>query len=161
MLKDSFRPEEVDIEIREMKLKDIDEVMKIERSVFSYPWSEQVFFSELLSSRPSHYLVAVSGDRPVGYGGARLELNRLHIVNLAVDVAWQRCGVGGMLLRKFISLAGAENMGEIYLEVRESNTAALSFYEEFDFVQKKKRYGYYQNNNENAIVMVRRLDNNE
>lgn len=72
------------------------------------------------------------------------------ILNLAVDPALRRRGVGKKLLQDEISRA----RGSWYLEVRESNQAALKLYESIGFRATGRRPDYYLSPPETAIVMT-------
>jgi len=71
------------------------------------------------------------------------------ILNLAVAPEFRRQGIGRALVRKIL----AEHPGEVYLEVRRSNTVARRLYESEGFQVVALRPDYYQNPVEDAIVM--------
>ncbi len=71
------------------------------------------------------------------------------IFNLAVAPGTRRKGVGKALIGALV--AGFK--GTIYLEVRESNFAALAFYKALGFQQLSCRDSYYADPPEAAIVM--------
>jgi ribosomal-protein-alanine N-acetyltransferase len=52
-------------------------------------------------------------------------------------------------------LRSAKEEGAVtsFLEVRESNEAALEMYRKFGFVESGRREGYYKDNGEDAILM--------
>jgi ribosomal-protein-alanine acetyltransferase len=71
------------------------------------------------------------------------------ILNVAVDPKFRRRGIGRILLETI--LAGAR--GAWFLEVRESNEAALKLYKRLGFEVRGRRQNYYQDPCEAAIVM--------
>jgi ribosomal-protein-alanine acetyltransferase len=71
------------------------------------------------------------------------------ILNLAVAPEARRTGVGRALLKHVLD--GAP--GSWFLEVRESNQAAIRLYESTGFRASGKRPGYYSGSSELAIVM--------
>ncbi|HUA85349.1 MAG TPA: ribosomal protein S18-alanine N-acetyltransferase [Bryobacteraceae bacterium] len=71
------------------------------------------------------------------------------ILNVVVDPASRRRGIGKKLLEAEIS--GAR--GNWYLEVRESNQAAIKLYESMGFRATGRRPDYYLDPPEMAIVM--------
>jgi ribosomal-protein-alanine N-acetyltransferase len=71
------------------------------------------------------------------------------VLNLAVAPAARRRGVGRQLLEHALSAGGAW-----VLEVRESNRAAIRFYEKAGFRALARRPRYYRDSPEAAIVMV-------
>jgi ribosomal-protein-alanine N-acetyltransferase len=94
--------------------------------------------------------VAVDGDRVAGFLVSRpLGLGEGELLNLAVEPGFRRNGVGKALLQAFL----AEFSGGAYLEVRESNAAALYLYKSLGFKEVTRRPGYYQSPPDAAIVM--------
>jgi len=71
------------------------------------------------------------------------------ILNLAVHPAWRRNGIAKMLVQN--ALTGSE--ANWYLEVRESNTAAIALYTSLGFKLAGRREDYYNDPAEAAIVM--------
>jgi [ribosomal protein S18]-alanine N-acetyltransferase len=71
------------------------------------------------------------------------------ILNLAVAPDARRRGIGRQLLGDILAC----HRGEFFLEVRESNATARSFYERLGFQMVTKRLRYYANPEESAIVM--------
>jgi len=96
-------------------------------------------------------------DRIVGYAvvwftGAEGELG-----DLAVASAVRRRGIGFDLVSAVLGEAVARQASELYLEVRESNSAARSLYERHGFEVVNRRSGYYSQPVEDALVMRRLL----
>ncbi len=97
-----------------------------------------------------HFRVVECGGVVAGFCAARQVVpGETELLNLAVAPEWRRKGIGTALLR---DLAGTFP-GVLYLEVRESNTAALKLYEMFGFKRVMYRPGYYQAPPEGAVVM--------
>ncbi len=144
------------VRIREMTASDIAEVTAIENESFSTPWSEASFLSEL-GSTGSVCLVAVEDGSVIGYVCASCVLDEGHILNLAVRPDRRRMGVGRMLALS--ALKGLYSLGcrTVFLEVRESNTAAKRLYESIGFRVLGLRRDYYHRPREDAVVMVLRL----
>ena len=104
---------------------------------------------------PADYLgydlwVAVEGGRVSGFLVSRpLGMGEGELLNLAVAPESRRNGVAKALLRAFLG----EFPGGAFLEVRESNAAALSLYKSLGFKEVTRRAGYYHAPDEAAIVM--------
>jgi ribosomal-protein-alanine N-acetyltransferase len=81
-------------------------------------------------------------SRPLGAGEGEL-------LNIAVAPESRRSGVATALVRRFLEgfPAGA------WLEVRESNEAALNLYKSMGFQEVNRRPAYYSSPSETAIVM--------
>ena len=94
--------------------------------------------------------VAVEGDRVLGFLVSRQTApGEREIVNLGVEPRQRRRGVARELLRAELSRA----CGAWFLEVRESNAAALRLYETLGFQIAGRRPAYYHDPPEAAIVM--------
>jgi ribosomal-protein-alanine N-acetyltransferase len=88
-----------------------------------------------------------------GFLVARIIGDEAEILNTAVDPAHRREGLGSGLLKAAISEAQAQLAKNIYLEVRESNRAAIAFYTKHGFAKSAERRGYYSSPTANAVVM--------
>lgn len=95
-------------------------------------------------------LVADKNGEVVGFVCARwVAPDEAEILNLGVALAHRRRGVGRKLLR--ILLGGRH--ATWYLEVRESNAAAIAFYAAAGFTPCGRRENYYRDPAEAALVM--------
>lgn len=155
---DSPQPEWM---IRLMNLEDIQSVDEIEREVFSDPWSSEVFEGELANPL-ARYICAVGsafgGDEEVwGYAGGWQVRNELHITNLAVRRTKQRQGIGQRLLAILEEKAMMEGCKIAYLEVRQGNLTAQSFYKQQGYVLAYIRPNYYVKPREDALVLRKQL----
>ncbi|HEY0767426.1 MAG TPA: ribosomal protein S18-alanine N-acetyltransferase [Steroidobacteraceae bacterium] len=139
--------------IRAMRASDVAEVGAIERSSYQFPWSEGIFRDCL---RVGYVCRVVTFSRQVmGYGVMSVGAGEAHILNLCVAEAFRCRGVGKGLLSTLIDRAAAAGMGEAFLEVRPSNTAAIRLYLSMGFEQVGTRRGYYQapSGREDAAVL--------
>lgn len=139
--------------IEPMKVDDVEEVLAIEQASFPTPWSRLAFLSELLENERAVYLAARQEGRIIGYVGMWRILDEGHITNLAVHPDARRQGVGRRLLQTLCDLAQARGLHRLTLEVRVSNAPAQHLYESFGFLAAGVRPGYYQDNNEDALIM--------
>jgi ribosomal-protein-alanine acetyltransferase len=98
-------------------------------------------------------LIAEIAGQICGFLVARIITDEAEILNTAVDPAHRREGIGTALLEAAITAAQAHNAKSIYLEVRESNSAAISFYRQHGFEKTAERRQYYSGPTENAVVM--------
>ena len=71
--------------------------------------------------------------------------------NLVVAPAARRRGIGKRLLEALLA-AARETNNSVFLEVRESNTAARALYENAGFEQTGRRPSYYASPSEDAIL---------
>lgn len=140
--------------IRRMRMKDIDAVTAIEQATFARPWSRESFCQELERNVAARYLVAETDGRVVGYAGAWIILDESHITNIAVADEYRGRGIGKLLTRALLQYLS--NLGACYatLEVRVSNERAQNLYKSLGFVSVGKRKRYYEDNQEDAFLMV-------
>ncbi len=141
------------LRIAPMRKRDLPQIQQIEKQVYPKPWSLGVFLSELAHHKERSYSVAIQNGLVAGYSGVMYVLEDAHITNIAVDPAFQRQNIGSALMYSLVMEAidyGAKNMT---LEVRVSNNSAQRLYQNFGFMPVGVRKGYYQENNEDAIIM--------
>ncbi|MBE3598704.1 MAG: ribosomal protein S18-alanine N-acetyltransferase [Limnochordaceae bacterium] len=147
----------LDVTVDPMRVRDLNDIMVIERLSFSTPWSKSAFLSELLENERAHYLVARADGRAVGYVGIWLVADEGHITNVAVHPEYRSRGVGRKLMEAITELARRKGARRLTLEVRKSNLRAQRLYESLGFQGVGLRKGYYRDNNEDAIIMWREL----
>jgi ribosomal-protein-alanine N-acetyltransferase len=82
----------------------------------------------------------------------------VEIITLCVMPEWQGKGVAMQIMDCLIAFSIKESIDKVILEVRESNSVALSFYTKLGFINCRTRQNYYPNG-ENAIVMMKHLPN--
>jgi ribosomal-protein-alanine N-acetyltransferase len=96
--------------------------------------------------------VAELEGRVVGLLATRSPVTDEHeVLWLEVSAAARRCGIATILVSRWL----AATRGDVYLEVRESNTAARALYASLGFQQVGRRADYYTDPTEPAIVMRR------
>jgi ribosomal protein S18 acetylase RimI-like enzyme len=98
-------------------------------------------------------LLALWGDTPAGFCAWRqTAVDEAELLNIGVTPGCRRRGVARALLEKLCLMA----QGTIFLEVAETNLAALSLYAALGWVPAGQRTGYYTGGTVNAIVMKNR-----
>ena len=144
-------------EIRRMTVQDVDAVTKIEKATFARPWTREDFLREMEVNKVARYLVYVLDGEIVGYAGAWVILDESHITNIAIREDMRGRGYGKALVKALLQYLS--NLGAEYatLEVRVSNAAARHVYESLGFVRMGKRPHYYEDNGEDAYLMVKPL----
>lgn len=137
----------------DMELRHVGAVMEIERRSFPTPWSERAFISELAQNAYAHYIVALRGQRLVGYAGMWLILDEAHVTNIAVHPGERGQGLGDAILTELRRRAERHGCTRMTLEVRPSNTAARALYQKHGFQARGLRPGYYADTHEDAMIM--------
>ena len=144
-----------------MNLYDISQVMEIESSVSTQPWSPQAFALELTCNPCALYLVLETDEdsdrRIVGYMGLWHTHMGVWITTIAVAPEQSQRGWGACLLKQAQSRALDWGAKEIFLEVRKSNDQACSLYQSEGFVQIDVFFDYYHLPTEDALVFRKDL----
>jgi [ribosomal protein S18]-alanine N-acetyltransferase len=175
-----------DIEIVAASREHINDIVVVENLSFKIPWSRQSIVEELLENKIAIYFCALTGSqisdshaaecgvaydcnagcetvgriggKAVGYAGMWQILDEGHITNIAVHPEFRNYGVGSALLEALLSSAEKLGIIALTLEVRRSNYSAQALYKKFGFADGGMRKAYYADNNEDAIIMWKRLD---
>lgn len=142
------------IKIRKMHKKDIEQIMKIESVSFgNFFWTQEAFAAEI-ENQVGHYFIAENEKKEIiGYCGFWLILEEAHITTIAVRPDCRKNGIGEFLLQKMIETGYEKNAKWFTLEVRASNIAAQNLYYKYNFKSLGLRRKYYQDNEEDAMVM--------
>ena len=132
---------------------DLEAVVKLEVVAFADPWTRQAF-EAALKERHAQFRVARAADGTlIGYVIAWFILDEGEIANLAVVPTARRRGVARALLEEIIVEAREARLARLFLEVRESNTAAQALYASRGFEPVARRARYYRKPVEDAIVL--------
>lgn len=140
--------------IKRMEKEDIDGVIAIEEKAYgAHHWSKDSFLQELNNDLAWYYSLFNSEGKLTAYAGTWHILEEAHITNIAVDTDYRRKGYGEALLKYILDDCYKEMIKYITLEVRVSNKPAIALYEKYGFQSFGLRKKYYQDNNEDAMIM--------
>ncbi len=145
-----------DIEITEMVVGDLDEVMAIECSSFVAPWSAKMFEQGLRLPDFRNLVAKVmveDGLEIAGYINFLLDLDEVHILNIAIREDFRMQGIASKLMEEMIKISYNQGVFFATLEVRRNNAAARKLYEKFDFAATGIKPFYYSDTGESALVM--------
>lgn len=142
------------ITIKPMTQADIDNVISIEAASYGdHHWSKESFFNELSNELAKYYCAFDESGTLMGYAGTWHILEEAHLTNIAVSPDFRRKKVAESILSTIIRNCRNSGVKYITLEVRVSNTPAINLYEKYGFKSLGTRKGYYQDNNEDALIM--------
>ncbi len=127
--------------MRRMVPEDLPAVLAIERSAYPFPWSEGIFRDCLRAGHLCY--VAEAGRDIVGYGVISVAAGECHVLNLCVNPGRRRLGHGTAILRFLMKQARQRGAKCMLLEVRVSNSGAISLYRRFGFNEVGVRPAYY------------------
>jgi len=168
------------LNLRYMRLADINQVVAIDRQAFSTPWSARSYAYEVSESTYSHMVVLertapkpIQGWRRllrgfgstapeemvtevIGYGGLWNIMDEAHVSTIATASDERGNGYGELLLAAMIQRSITLEAAYIVLEVRVTNTVAQALYKKYDFEITDRKKNYYRDDGEDAFDM--RLD---
>lgn len=142
---------------RRFRSEDADAVMAIvEESPEAASWS-RASYAKFAEEDGALALVIESGGEISGFLIGTRVGDQAEVLNLAVATKHRRKGQGTALLTAALEELGLRSVKSVYLEVRESNTDAIAFYQRHAFTKTGQRKGYYREPDEAAITMERKL----
>lgn len=145
-----------DYVFRPMTEQDLDRVMEIETQCFTDPWNRAGFESSL-KEQAAHLMVLTPEKKPehaVGYCCLYETLGDGDIVNVAIDPAMRKKGLGHRMIHELIVYGRTLKVERYFLEVRESNIAGIKLYEGLGFKAYGIRKNFYSMPTEDAVLMM-------
>lgn len=141
--------------ITAMEKSDIDEVYEIEKKSYGeHHWSKDSFYNECQNNIANYFTAKDhKSGKVVGYLGSWFIVDECHITNVAVSPDLRRQKIAEQLLIHLIEKCYEKLIKYITLEVRVSNLPAIKLYEKFGFKSIGVRKKYYQDNDEDALIM--------
>ncbi len=146
--------------IRRMREEDLSAVRAIEALSFSNPWSDNTFRGEIQNTSVSFPMVVVRrpGEEVVAYIIYWQIREDVQVNNVAVHPDCRGQGLGEAMMRYTIARSRETGATFMTLEVRQSNTAAVTLYTKMGFEIMGTRKNYYTRPDEDAYVMALVLD---
>lgn len=143
--------------LRELKKTDLNAVLPIEEAAHISPWSRETF-ETCFRSGCKGWLIE-NDNNVVAFIVVSLHADECHILNLCVAREYQRKGLGKELLLHALQYAKSIGIMIAYLEVRRSNTRAITLYREhrFQLIGERKDYYATVNGHEDALIFARNL----
>ena len=144
----------VNYQITPMTTAHLPRVAALERVCFpADPWSENLFRAALDDPRAAILLAEGESGGVLGYAVLFTVLDEGNLDNIAVAPEHRRQGIADALLGTVVRF-GREHLSTLTLEVRASNTPAISLYEKYGFLTVGRRKNYYDAPREDAILMT-------
>ncbi|MBX9741751.1 MAG: ribosomal protein S18-alanine N-acetyltransferase [Beijerinckiaceae bacterium] len=155
-----FGGQRLDPTTRRFEARWARECARIHAASFASPWSPDGI-AQMAAGGDIVADVALDGPgaRLLGFAISRTVPPEGEILTIAVDAAFRRHGVGGILLREHLARIAAKGVKTLFLEVDEGNAPALKLYRRFGFQQVGVRAGYYaKKDGSRATALVMRAD---
>ena len=142
------------IYISKMTPDDIENVIQIEAEAYGeHHWSKSSFYDEMQNNLAKYYVAKTVEGELVGYAGTWHIIDEGHITTIAVKKSHMRKHIGEAIINKILEDCYEAGIKYLTLEVRVSNEPAIGLYTKYGFNSLGTRKGYYQDNNEDALIM--------
>lgn len=152
LIKDGFFS---NIKIIPLEQRLIKDIARLEALCFSEPWSEEgILEAYRLGTK---FFIAENSKQLLGYIGIKAVIDEGYITNVAVYPQYRGIGVATALINKVFDFAKEKGLSFASLEVRASNTAAVSLYEKTGFKEEGRRKDFYRLPREDALIMTKRF----
>lgn len=124
------------------------------RDSFPDAWDEKMLLSAF---NAGNFFGFIAEDGvPAGFITYSVNIDTADLQDLFVAENYRRKGVAYALIASFIKDAKSRGVKKLFLEVRESNTPAITLYKKAGFDLISVRNKYYSDG-ENALVLVKEL----
>jgi len=144
----------VSVSIRSITMHDVSQVFEIECESFFTPYSLS-FFKEFPHTNNSFLFVAEKADQAIGgYIAFSIKKSRVQLVSIAVGSHSRRMGIAQQLITSMMNMCFEMGVNTIYLHVSVMNFPAQNLYKSFGFSPVKWINNYYQDEKEDALIMV-------
>ena len=144
--------------IRKMKVEDLHVIEEMEKILFTSPWKYEDFLYELNENAFSYNYVVEEHNEIVGYVGLWIMYDQSQITTIGVHPTYQKKGIGSMMMDKMVEESLDHHCTTMSLEVRISNEKAISLYKKKGFEIVALRKNYYEDNHEDAYLMIKQLE---
>ena len=145
--------------IRPAELKDCDCIQTIEQAASPFPWLPDAIAIELSNPNGFNFLAQDDDGKTIcGFVFSIIVADELSILSLATHPDFQRRGIAGRLLGTTIERARERGAANAYLEVRSKNSRAIGLYQNFGFHVTSIRKKYYSGDQDDALLMHKRIE---
>ena len=139
--------------IRLSNSSDLKSLLVIENNTNPSPWTKKQMQSSFDVGHHS-FLCEDNNENVIGFVIYIAVEQEAHLLNIAVDNNYQRKGIGSILINHLKKQVQAIGINLITLEVRVSNSNAISFYKKHNFIEDAIRANYYSKPKpEDALLM--------
>jgi ribosomal-protein-alanine N-acetyltransferase len=152
--------------MRKFAINDLQSVIRINRIALPENYTDY-FFIDIFQRFPETFIVAELEGKVVGYIMCRIEtglsnfgfgglIRKGHVISVAVLPEYRRKGIGEALVKEATNGMLRYNAKQCYLEVRVTNSEAISLYKKLGFEVVRTSHGYYADG-ESAYIMTKKL----
>jgi len=130
------------LKYQKMTPLDLPLIMEIENAEYEFPWSEGIMRDCILTANYFGYLLK-NDQQLLGYAMISVAAAECNILNICIEKSQQKKGYGKELLTFLVNEAKQQKAQQVFLEVRVSNKAAITLYQNFGFNELDIRKNYY------------------
>lgn len=142
--------------VRSMEVKDLNEIIKIEKDLYKVPWNENQYKYELEENEFSYLFVLENDGIIVGYYGFWVMFENVDITKVSIRKEFQGMKLSNILMEDCINRVKLLDCEKINLEVRVDNFRAINLYKKYGFKEVIVRKDYY-GKNEDALILCKEL----
>lgn len=142
------------------KQSDAFDISQIEQQNFSCPWSQNAI-TEFLSYECNKILCVKKQNSVISYISFSVICDEIQISNVATHNDYKHKGYASNLICDLQKYAKRNNVKTIFLEVRQSNIAAINLYKKFMLKKIGIRKNFYTSPLEDALLFSYDVPQNE
>lgn len=140
------------ITVSKMTESDAVSLAEIDKIVFGGSFTKEDFINYLDSSI-YYFYVAKIDEKAVGYIGYMLIADEADIINIGILPEYRGKSIGNMLMSAMIQELKKNSATCVHLEVRKSNSVAISLYKKYGFIDTGVSKNHYKEPTEDALRM--------
>lgn len=144
------------VDILKADVSDIPEIAGAEGKCIPDGWSEKGFL-DWLKNENTIIFKAVLGGKIIGFANGSWVLDEGELLNIAVLENYRNMGIAKELFNFLEEYFKEKKAKKIFLEVREKNIPAISFYQKHGFIKNGLRKNYYKNPADNGVLMMKNI----
>lgn len=145
--------------IRPIEEKDLKDIIEIEEDNFIDCWTLKQYDYDLNANEFAFLFAVIHEDELIGYVDFWITFDQATINKIAIKKEYQKRGIGLILLEDTLSRIQSAEVNTITLEVRVSNSKAISLYQKVGFKTCVVKKNYYDDG-EDAYYMIKELNQN-
>lgn len=130
----------------------IKQIVTIEKKSFPDKWNIKDFQNEISDPLSFSYILKIKNE-VIAYIFSKYICNEITINKLCIKSTYRKLGLGNYLIKKFLTIIRNKGIKKVFLEVRKSNSAAISLYKKNEFKMNRIRSKIYKNGDD-AYEMV-------
>ncbi len=142
------------MELIKANINHVDEIVSLDNKYFLAPWNKEQFIYEIQENQFSSTYVLIDDNKVIGFIIYWILFDQGELVKICVDEKYARHGLAIKMLDQMTSDFKKAECFVCTLEVRESNTKAISLYQKYGFEYVLTKKAYYSNG-ENALYMMK------